>query len=515
MTEIKLTNIEKLVAGRPLFTIKDLTASDGAHIGIVGRNGAGKSTLAHILTGTDHDYQGQLIIDAPVVYVPQIAPTFDQSGGQAMLARVREALSQRPEILILDEPSSNLDEAHQDWLAKKLKRFRGILLLISHDRQLLNAVTTTTWAVVHQEFKMYPGNYARYHAIEQQQLATQEAAYTRQARHLQDLKKATQARHEKAQRIRKGNKRLTAAERANSKSLREATAAKMDRSAKKLVERGEREATVAKPFTQTGFKLVATDFPNFTGKAVVTALDMQLVEYGKTLLKPTTFQIKPQSRVTLVGPNGSGKTTLLKAILAGQTPGLTLAPAAKVGVFNQDMTALDGHLTVWQTVRAASYLPDQTIRNVMGALGLPARFYPQLVAELSGGELVKLQLVRILVGDYNVLMLDEPTNYLDVDALDALADYLQHYPGTVIFVSHDDPFREAVATRTLVFKDHELIDPDKAVQAPKQSVDLPLLQFKYDQMMADPNAKTADIQALKQQIDAAKAHWFDQTYWTT
>ncbi|RRK10436.1 ABC transporter ATP-binding protein [Lactiplantibacillus garii] len=504
MTEIKLSYVQKLIAGRPLFTIQSLTASDSAHIGIVGRNGAGKSTLAHMLTGEDHDFEGQLIVNAPVVYVPQIAPTFEQSGGQAMLARVRAALNKRPEILILDEPSSNLDETHQDWLAKQLRQFRGLLLLISHDRQLLNAVTTETWAVANQEFQAYPGNYAQYQAITRQQLATQEAAYTRQHRHLQDLKKATQARHEKAQRIRKGSSRMTAAERANSKSLREATAAKMDRSAKKLVERGEREVTVAKPFTQSGFKLVATDFPRFTGKTVVTALNVTLAAYGKTLLTRATFQIKPGARVALVGPNGSGKTTLLEAVLAGQTRGLTLAPAAKVGVFNQDMTALNGELTVWQTVRRASNLPDQTIRNVLGALGLPARFYPQLVAELSGGELVKLQLVRILVGNYNVLMLDEPTNYLDVDALDALADYLQNYPGTVIFVSHDEPFRTAVATRTLTLKHQQLVDPNTVPhRAQSATVDLPLLRFKYDQLMADSNAKTADIQALKRKIDAA------------
>lgn len=177
--------------------------------------------------------------------------------------------------------------------------------------------------------------------------------------------------------------------------------------------------------------------------------------------------------------------------------GLRLAPAARVGVFNQDMTVLDGKQSVWQTVRQVSQLPDQTIRNVMGALGLPARFYPQLVSALSGGELVKLQLIRILVGQYNVLMLDEPTNYLDVDALDALADYLQNYPGTVIFVSHDEPFCQAVATRVLQFETHQLVDPDKVVKAPQPvEADLAVLQFKYDQLMADPTSSTATIQAL-------------------
>ncbi|MCG0571129.1 ABC transporter, ATP-binding protein [Lactiplantibacillus plantarum] len=239
---------------------------------------------------------------------------------------------------------------------------------------------------------------------------------------------------------------------------------------------------------------------------MVTGLNVTLAEYGKTLLAHADFQIRPHDRVAIVGPNGSGKTTLLRAILGGRVSGLRLAPAARVGVFNQDMTVLDGKQSVWQTVRQVSQLPDQTIRNVMGALGLPARFYPQLVSALSGGELVKLQLIRILVGQYNVLMLDEPTNYLDVDALDALADYLQNYPGTVIFVSHDEPFRQAVATRVLQFETHQLVDPDKVVKAPQPvEADLAVLQFKYDQLMADPTSSTAAIQALRQQIDRLKA----------
>ncbi|AVK61660.1 ABC transporter ATP-binding protein [Lactobacillus sp. CBA3605] len=503
MVSLKLSKIEKQINGQTLFEIDQLQATGSAHIGVVGRNGAGKSTLAHLITGADQDYTGQVLVDAPVSYVPQIAANHDRSGGQAMLARVRQALQERPEILILDEPSSNLDETHQAWLIKKLQQYRGLLVLISHDRQLLNAVTDQTWAVAQHQFTAYAGNYAAYAAVQAQQLASQQNAYDRQTRHTQELQQAMQARREKAQRVRRGNRRLTPAERANSKSLREATAAKLERSASSLGQRGAREATVAKPVTATGFKLVATDFPPLTGKTVVAATDFTLRAFNQTILNQLNLQLKPGERVALVGPNGCGKTTLLQAIQA-RTAGLAVAPTAKIGVFNQDMTLLDGQLTVWKTVRATSALPDQTIRNVLGALGLPARFYSQLVASLSGGELVKLQLARILVGMYNVLILDEPTNYLDVAALDALAAYLQHYPGTVLFVSHDATFRQQVVTRTLTFADRTLIDPAQVATQAAQPSDLPLLQFKYDQLMQDPTAKTADIQALRMQIEALK-----------
>ena len=501
MSEIKITKLSKQINGRVLFTADQLLATDHDHIGIVGRNGAGKTTLAQLLLGHDPEYTGQLVVDTPITYVPQIAPTHDRSGGQAMLNRVRQALAQRPAILILDEPSANLDEPHQAWLQKQLKQYRGLLLLISHDRQLLNAVTTQTWAIRDHQLAVYPGNYAAYLAQVQQATATQQAAYERQNRHAHDLKLAMQARREKAQQVRKGA-HLTPNERAKVKSVLETTAGKMEHSVRVLANRSAREQT-AKPFTQHGFKLMATDFPAFNGKTIAAANNLTLREYDKTLLQQTTFQVKPGERLALVGPNGCGKTTLIKALLAG-VPGLSVSPAAKIGVFNQDMTALDGTKTVWHLVRAASQLPDQTLRNVMGALGLPARFYDQRVRGLSGGELVKLQLVCILVGTYNVLILDEPTNYLDVDALDALADYLQAYPGTVIFVSHDEPFREQVMTRQLQFKNQRLIDPAQVATKASAPSDLPLLQFKYDQLMADPLAKTADIQALRAQIEALK-----------
>ena len=310
MTMINLTKIQKNVAGRALFTIDHLVASAGDKIGVVGRNGTGKSTLAHLITGVDTDYRGQLVTDAPVSYVPQLAPTLDQSGGQAMMSRIRQALSARPAILILDEPSSNLDEAHQQWL-------------IAHDRHLLDAVTNQTWAFEDQRVQACAGNYAHYREVRDQQRQTQEVAYQRQMRHQRDLLAAQQQRHEKAQRIRKGNRRMSAAERSKTKSLREATAAKMERTAKRMVARGAHEPQVAKPLTQRGFKLVATDFPSFTGKTVVTGLNVTLKQYGKTLLTHADFQVLPHERVAIVGPNGSGKTTLLQAILSRRVSGLS------------------------------------------------------------------------------------------------------------------------------------------------------------------------------------------------
>ena len=120
MEQLTINNVSKQYGHRKILDNLSFQLAPAKIYGLLGRNGAGKSTLAHLLTGTDRDYTGQIMVDEPVSYVAQIAPTFDQSGGQAMLTRIRQALSARPTILILDEPSSNLDETHQQWLINQL-----------------------------------------------------------------------------------------------------------------------------------------------------------------------------------------------------------------------------------------------------------------------------------------------------------------------------------------------------------------------------------------------------------
>lgn len=167
------------------------------------------------------------------------------------------------------------------------------------------------------------------------------------------------------------------------------------------------------------------------------------------------------------------------------------------------MTALPANQTVWQVMQKATTLDADRTRQIMGAFGLDAKFYDRLVGDLSGGEQVKLQLLSILVSASNLLLLDEPTNYLDLPALQALADYLVGYPGTVLFVAHDQTFRQQVATRTVQLTDQQLIDPRQTAQGVPAS-DLPRLRFEYDRLMLDPTADTTQLRELREKIVAAQ-----------
>ena len=502
LTQLNLKQLTKTVAGEPLFTLDQLTAHSGERVGIIGANGTGKTTLAHIIAGTDTDFTGQRTVTAPVMLVPQIAPTNGRSGGQSMLDRVRTALAQRPEILILDEPSANLDDQHQRWLIGQLRHFKGLLIVISHDRELLTAVTTQIWALADHVYTPYNGNFADYITLRDQERHNDQDRYRQEQKERRQLQSAIQARHEKADRIRKGSRHMSEAERANSKSMREQNAAKMERGARALKDRMNREKVATKPHEVAPLKLVATDLPPVTGKYVISVTDLHLQRGRHDLLEHVQLHVKPGERVALAGPNGSGKSTLIEAILA-QRAGIRLTPSARVGYFHQDMTTLPITQTVWQVMRHVTALDDNRTRQLMGAFGLKAKFYDRLIGELSGGERVKVQLLAILVSASNLLVLDEPTNYLDLPALQALEDFLIGYPGTVLFVAHDQTFRQKVATRVLTLTDRRLRDPQQAAQG-VPATDLPRLQFEYDQLMLAPELDTQRLRELREQIAALK-----------
>ncbi|EUJ28308.1 ATP-binding cassette domain-containing protein [Listeria grayi] len=162
MAQIILTNIQKEISGQKLFTIKHLQARQAARIGIVGKNGGGKTTLLRMLTGKDTDYDGEIDLTGSCYLVPQLKENTTQSGGEQVRAYLNQALKARPEILLLDEPSANLDRANQEWLINKLKRYPGIIVFVTHDRHLLTELATSIWEIENQVYTEYPVNYQTY-----------------------------------------------------------------------------------------------------------------------------------------------------------------------------------------------------------------------------------------------------------------------------------------------------------------------------------------------------------------
>ncbi|KRM09339.1 ATP-binding cassette domain-containing protein [Paucilactobacillus suebicus] len=499
MAQIIIRKVKKIVDGRVLFDANALNAQTGDVVGVVGGNGSGKTTLMNMIMGLDSDYQGNINTDGQIEFVPQINAQNDRSGGQTTSEKIRVAVAKWPEILILDEPTSNLDENHQHQLIKTVENYSGLTIIISRDRHFLNAVTSKIWSVEDNHFTEYNDNFDEFELRQNQEFKRRMDEYARQKDYQSSIRRAVEERKQKAAHIRKGSKNMGRIERAQTKSIREQNAGKMERSAHAMLKKAN-SGDANKPFQVAPIKLMVTDFPKFTGKTLASATQLKISFDHKILIDNGTFKIKPGDKVALVGPNGSGKTTLIKSIINRQNY-LNVSDNARIGYFNQDLTALPLEDKVLNFVQKDSRVNDDRLRQVMGAFGITHAYYDKQIAHLSGGQKVKVQLLKVLLGANNFLVLDEPTNFLDMSAIDALASFIEQYPGSVLFVSHDQGFRNRVARRTLLITKCQLVDP--AIQSVNQKVnsDLPLLKMRYDQLIQSGNGDPQEISAMKAKIN--------------
>ena len=231
----------------------------------------------------------------------------------------------------------------------------------------------------------------------------------------------------------------------------------LHQSLKSLETRLKKLEEVEKPEEDSPIKMTLPNERSFKNKTVVRAEKVAGEISNQKLWNPTTFFLKGGDKVGIIGPNGSGKTTLLKKILNESDSDIYLSAAVKVGYFSQNMDVLDADNTIIENVKKESKQTETLIRIVLARLGFYQNDVEKKVKVLSGGERVKVSLAKIFVSDCNTLILDEPTNFLDVYALEALEELLIEYEGTVLIVSHDRSFISSIATKILAFEDNELI----------------------------------------------------------
>jgi len=345
----------------------------------------------------------------------QARPVEIFSGGWRMRLNLAQALMCRSDLLLLDEPTNHLDLDAVLWLEDWLRRYPGTLLLITHDRDFLDAVVDTTIHVDKQSLTTYTGNYSQFEVIRAQQLALQQSAYAKQQRQIAHLRTFVDRFRAKATKARQAQSRIKALERM------ELIAA----------------AHVDSPF---GFAFPAVD----AAARQLVRLDRVTLGYANTppVLRDVEWGVLAGARIGLLGANGAGKSTLLKA-LAG-----TLAPLAgervaaqqlKLGYFAQhQVEQLRGdesplrHLT-----RLEPNAREQELRDYLGGFDIRGDMATSNVERFSGGEKARLTLALIVRQRPNLLLLDEPTNHLDIEMREALTEALQDYGGALIVVAHD------------------------------------------------------------------------------
>jgi ATP-binding cassette subfamily F protein 3 len=360
-------------------------------------------------------------------------PVASFSGGWRMRLNLAQALMTRSDLLLLDEPTNHLDLDAVLWLEEWLQRYAGTLLLITHDRDFLDAVVSTIVHLDGRKLNVYSGNYTQFERSRAQALSQQQAAYARQQRQIEHLRSYIDRFRAKATKAKQAQSRIKTLER-----MELITAAHVD-----------------SPF--------AFDFPATDIRArQLVKLDHATLGYAdKAILSGVDWAILAGERIGLLGPNGAGKSTLLRAI-AGELPLLSgqrlTAQGLAIGYFAQhqvEQLRLD-ETALWHLRQLEPATREQELRDFLGGFDFRGDRVLSPVAEFSGGEKARLTLALLVRQRPNLLLLDEPTNHLDIEMREALTEALQDYQGALVVVAHDRHLLRATADELWLVADGTL-----------------------------------------------------------
>lgn len=458
----------------------------GERIGLVGANGAGKTTLLRVLAGELEPDAGTVKVMCDTHFFRQFSEGVDPfalegkemkamhiqdkvwqevvSGGEDTRMRLAWMFSSGKMLVFLDEPTANLDMKGIALLKQKLLEL-DTMIIVSHDRALLNALCTRIVEIRDGQLASYEGNYDDYTRLKEQNIRRQWTEYENYTSEKKRLEKVYLQKKQKAASIEKLPKGMTPREAGLrnfiSKHPKDAKAGRMEASAKNVLERLEHMEVKEKPRElprmRPDFRL--TDPPE---NAVVIRGEGISFSYenGGEIFRDASFQIRNKSRVAVVGENGAGKTTLLK-LITGEHPlekgSIYVAPKVAIGLLSQNMASLDCGKTVLENVMEDSVQKENIARTILARLLLSAQDMRKEAGVLSGGERIKLAFAKLFVGRVNVLILDEPTNYLDIPSVEALEEMFSEYEGVLVFVSHDETFIRACATEILEVRDGKIV----------------------------------------------------------
>ncbi|MBG9979410.1 ribosomal protection-like ABC-F family protein [Facklamia lactis] len=504
MQEVELTNLVKEIETTLLFEIEHLVVNQGERIGIVGGNGKGKSTLLKMIVGEDSDYEGRIEVQRSWSYVPQLKESSKMSGGEQSIASIQQAFEANRPLLLLDEPTSNLDRDHLEDLIQALKDSQQTLLVVSHDRYFLDQLVDKIWEIDQQQVTEYVGNYSQYLEQKAQERHRQQINYEAYQKKVNQLEEEAKKRMERASRFKKRKKNVSVSDykvmsRMGKYDAQEKSLAKSSKALSKRIEQLE-EVEAPNQAPHYFFKEVGHLSNKKQTLLNLRANDVSVA--GRFLFHLESFKLLQGEKVSINGPNQAGKTSFFRQLLAQELAGYYTADL-NIGYFAQNFDELEDSLSLLANVQATSLQEDYLIRNVLAALGFDIHRVDQKVATLSGGERVRLQFAKVLLGNHNLLLLDEPTNYLDITTLEAVEGFLKDYPGAFILVSHDREFVEATAEQHYFIEEQKLItrvyQANYEDSAAKQ---LQLLTFRLEQLVADPEASLEEIRALKQEIEA-------------
>ncbi|MFG5382529.1 ABC-F family ATP-binding cassette domain-containing protein [Yoonia sp. R2-816] len=476
---LQLSDIALTFGGDPVFEDLSLVVQPGDRVALVGRNGSGKSTLMKVMAGLVEADSGARVLSPGVTagYMEQdptmagfatlgdyaasglepdeaykvdmvaeglkfdpAGPVETASGGERRRAALAKLMAEAPELMLLDEPTNHLDIEAIAWLENELKQTRAAFVLISHDRAFLRALTRATLWIDRGQVRRAEQGFDRFEEWRDKIWEDED-----------------QQRHKLNRKIK-----------AEARWAVEGISARRKRNQGRVRALQELRAERASQIKRQGTAAMSFEGGQVSGRKVMEAFGLTKAFEGKQIVRDFDLTVQRGDRIAFVGPNGVGKTTLIKMLLGQVAPDegrVKLGTNLDIAVFDQNRAALNPEMSLWENLATDPELGVSGKSDQIMVRGQPKHVVGYLkeflfdeaqarapVRSLSGGEKARLLLARLMARESNLLVLDEPTNDLDIETLDLLQDILGDYDGTVLLVSHDRDFLDRVATTTIAME---------------------------------------------------------------
>jgi ATPase subunit of ABC transporter with duplicated ATPase domains len=438
------------------------------------------------------------------------------SGGQKTRAKLAKAMIHSPKLLILDEPTNHLDIETVEWLQQRLNRYKGSVLFTSHEREFIDQVATVTYEITEKGTKKYNGGYSQYKAQKDNELKTIQSLYEKQE---QERKKLIETIQTYKNWYNQAN--ASASVRNPYAQKQAAKQASKFKAKDKVLERLE-ESKVEKPSES---ELINTKFEvkDFSARKMIEIRNLDFLYGDHMVLDDISLQVIRGDRIAVIGKNGSGKTTLLK-LMTGQlvpTNGeISWNPQLKTGYFFQELENLNDEHTVLEELLLVPNLSQSEARTILACFLFRKEEVFKKVKHLSMGERCRIAFVKLYFSEANLLILDEPTNYLDILIRERIEEALVSYPGSVVIVAHDPFLLRKVANRVVKIEDgkvfnylgsyheweeHSLISTHKQGLVNQQKVlELELLDLLNEETNQNEKDHFNKIKEIKQKIDEVR-----------
>ena len=469
---LKAQNIKKEYGIQEILEIDTLQIEDFDRIGLVGKNGAGKSTLMSILAGDLVPDEGYVKRFCPIARILQsqeadgpvqgsyisrlgLKDSALRSGGERTRLAIGAAFSQNAPLLMADEPTTNLDLEGILLLEKMMAGFRGAILLISHDR----ALCTTIWELEDGKLRVFEGNYSQWMAQKEREQNFEQFQYDQYQKEKKRLTRNIRNFREQSRQMVKPPKHMGSSEwklYKNGAAVRQGHVQARTRATLSRLEHLEKRE---RPASLPEVSMKLPDSKKIRARYAVSVRNLT-IRYGeRTVFQGLDFFLPSGTRTVIAGPNGSGKSSLIRAVL-DRAPGVSVTSEASIACLSQEQDDLNPRKTVLENVLEDAAFPEHICRAVLDNLCMSPLDIKKPVSVLSGGERVKTALAKVLVSGCNLLILDEPTNHIDVYTMAGLERLLSSYDGTLLAVSHDRAFIGHVAEEVYVMKDGRLVLQD-------------------------------------------------------